>query len=275
MLSVSYYHSLIKKYVVVFGTLFNQIKIQRFNVEEGTTQNIRIPIAYGPKEKFLARFDANPTGIASQSIMLPRIAFELTGLQYAPDRKLQTTVANYTANNVNGRAIYKKVYQPVPYDLQFTLSVIARTTEDATKIVEQILPYFTPEWTVSARLLQDYDLVVDLPIVLNSVNIDDNYESDFKTRRTLIYTLVFTLKGYFYGPTTQAKIIKYSTVQLHTPNGNISSANSSDPVVVLTVQPGMDANGVATTNAAASISYLDIDENDDWEYIVTKNDYVG
>lgn len=275
MLSVSYYHSLIKKYVVVFGTLFNQIKIQRFDAQNNVTQNIRVPIAYGPKEKFLARIEANPTGIASQSIMLPRISFELTGLQYAPDRKLQTTIVNYTANNVSGRSVYKKVYQPVPYDLQFTLSVIARTTEDATKIVEQILPYFTPEWTVSARLLEDYDLVVDLPVILNSVNIDDNYESDFKTRRTLVYTLVFTLKGYFYGPVTQAKIIKYSTVQLHTPEGNINTANSENPAVVLTVQPGMDANGVATTNAAASISYLDIDENDDWAYIVTKNDYIG
>lgn len=274
MLSVSFYHSLIKKYVVVFGTLFNQIKIQRVNAETGATQNIRVPIAYGPKDKFLARIDANPTGIASQSVTLPRIAFELSGLRYAPDRKLQTTVVNYSANNVTGRSVYKKVYQPVPYDLEFTLSVMAKTTEDATKIVEQILPYFTPEWTVSARLLPDFDLVVDLPIILDRVSIDDNYEADFKTRRTLIYTLNFTLKGYFYGPTTQAKIIKFSTVQLHTPEGNINSANSDSPAVVLTVQPGMDANGVATTNAAASVSYLDINEDDDWDYIVTKIDNV-
>jgi hypothetical protein len=275
MLSVSFYHSLIKKYVVVFGTLFNNIKIQRVNAETGDTQNIRVPIAYGPKDKFLARMEGNPDGIASQSITLPRIAFELTGLQYAPDRKLQTTIANYTANNVNGKSVYKKVYQPVPYDLKFTLSVMAKTTEDATKIVEQILPYFTPEWTISAKLLQDFDLVVDLPIILESVNIDDNYESDFKTRRTLIYTLEFTLKGCFYGPTTQSKLIKFATVQLHNPEGNINSANSNNPAVVLTVQPGMDANGVATSNASLTVSYLDIDETDDWDYIVTKNEYAG
>lgn len=275
MLSTSFYHSLIKKYVVIFGTLFNNIKIQRYNDSGAVSQNIKVPIAYGPREKFLARVEANPSGIATQAILLPRIGFELTGIQYAPDRKLQTTIATYSASNVSGNSVYRKVYQPVPYDLEFTLSVIARSTEDATRIVEQILPYFTPEWTVSARLLTGFDTVTDIPIILNSVNIEDNYDTEFKTRRTLIYTLRFTLKGYFFGPTTNAKIIKFSTVQLHTPNGEISSANTDNPAVVLTVQPGMDANGVATTNAAATVSYFEIDENDDWDYIVIKTDNVG
>lgn len=275
MLSAPFYHSLIKKYVVIFGTLFNNIKIERYDDNGVDSQSIRVPIAYGPREKFLARTEGNPTGIATQSIQLPRIGFELTGIQYAPERKLQTTIATYSASNVNGNSVYRKVYQPVPYDLDFTLSIITRSTEDATKIVEQILPYFTPEWTLSARLLEGFDTVTDIPIILNSVNIEDNYDQDFKVRRTLIYTLRFTLKGYFYGPTTNAKIIKFSTVQLHTPNGNINTANPDNPAVVLTVQPGMDANGVATTNAAATVSYLQIDENDDWDYIVIKTDNVG
>lgn len=275
MLSAPFYHSLIKKYVVIFGTLFNNIKIQRFDDSGTATQNIRVPIAYGPREKFLARVEANPTGIATQAIQLPRIGFELTGIQYAPERKLQTTIATYSANTSGTNSVYRKVYQPVPYDLEFTLSIIARSTEDATKIVEQILPYFTPEWTLSARLLSGFDTVTDIPVVLNNISIEDNYDQDFKIRRTLIYTLRFTLKGYFYGPTTNAKIIKFSTVQLHTPNGDINSANSENPVVTLTVQPGMDANGVATTNAAATVSYLQIDETDDWDYIVIKTDNVG
>ena len=275
MLSAPFYHSLIKKYVVIFGTLFNNIKIERFDDTGAASQNIRVPIAYGPREKFLARAEANPSGVATQSIQLPRIGFELTGISYAPDRKLQTTIATYSASNVSGNSVYRKVYQPVPYDLEFTLSVIARSTEDATKIVEQILPYFTPEWTLSARLLEGFDAVTDIPVVLNSVNIEDNYDQDFKVRRTLIYTLRFTLKGYFYGPTTNAKVIKFSTVQLHTPNGNINTANADNPAVVLTVQPGMDANGVATTNVATTVSYLEIDETDDWDYIVIKTDNVG
>lgn len=275
MLSAPFYHSLIKKYVVIFGTLFNNIKIQRFDDTGAVSQNIRVPIAYGPREKFLARAQANPTGVAVQSIQLPRIGFELTGIQYAPERKLQTTIATYSASNVEGNSVYRKVYQPVPYDLDFTLSIIARTTEDATKIVEQILPYFTPEWTLSARLLENFDTVTDIPVILNSVSIEDDYDQEFKVRRTLIYTLRFTLKGYFYGPTTNAKIIKFSTVQLHNPVGNINTANSDNPAVVLTVQPGMDANGVATTNVATTVSYLQIDETDDWDYIVIKTDNVG
>lgn len=277
MLSQSYYHSLIKKYVVIFGTLFNNIKIQRKDDNGNVSQNIRVPIAYGPREKFLSRVDANPTGIATQSIQLPRIGFELTGISYASDRKLQTTQVTYSANTVESpsRSVYRKAYTPVPYDLQFTLSIMAKTTEDATRIVEQILPYFTPEWTISARLLEGFDIVTDIPIVLNTVDIADDYASDYKTRRTLVYTLSFTVKGYFYGPTTNAKIIKFATVQLHTPNGNINTANAESPVAVVTTQPGLTADGKPTTNVENSISYLDINEDDDWDYIITVNDYVG
>lgn len=273
MLSVPFYHSLIKKYVVIFGTLFNNIRIDRINDAGTVIRNVRVPISYGPREKFLARLESNPTGIADVSIILPRIAFELTGISYASDRKLQTTIRQVTANNINGNSVLKKVYQPVPYDLQFTLSVMARSTEDATKIVEQILPYFTPEWTVSARLLEDFDTATDIPVILNSINLQDEYEGDFKTRRILIYTLTFTLKGYFYGPVTQSKVIKFASVNTYAPDGvNAAFDSATKPLTLTTTQPGMDANGNPTTNVSTTVSYLQIDETDNFDYIIVNTD---
>lgn len=273
MLSVPFYHSLIKKYVVIFGTLFNNIRIDRIDDNGVVARNIRVPIAYGPREKFLARVEANPSGIADTAIILPRIAFELTGISYAPDRKLQTTIKQATANNINGNSVVKKVYQPVPYDLQFTLSILARSTEDATKIVEQILPYFTPEWTVSARLLEDFATSTDIPIILSSISLQDEYESDFKTRRMLTYTLVFTLKGYFYGPVTQSKVIKFASVNTYAPDGiNAEFSSATTPLTLTTTQPGLDANGNPTTDVNTTISYLQIDETDNFDYIVINTD---
>ena len=267
MLSVPYYHSLLKKYVIIFGTLFNNIRIERFNADNTVASTLKVPIAYGPRDKFLARIEANPTGTATTSILLPRMGFELTGIRYASDRKLQTTIPYYTNQNLNGNSILRKVYQPVPYDIEFTLSVIAKSTEDAARIVEQILPYFTPEWTISARLLENFDNLTDIPVIINTVDIEDNYESDFKTRRTLIYTMVFTMKAYLYGPSTQSKIIKIANINTFAPIEATKALNK------VTIQPGLDANGNPTTVLADTISYLSIDETDDFNYVVTTTDF--
>ena len=162
MLNVPYYHSLLRKYVIIFGTLFNNIRIERLDSSGNVAQLIKVPIAYGPREKYLARAEENPTGLAKQAIQLPRMAFEITNIAYASDRKLQTTRSFMTANNVSGQNIYKKAYTPVPYDITFELGIMTKTVEDATRIVEQILPYFTPEWTISARLLEDFDQLTDM-----------------------------------------------------------------------------------------------------------------
>jgi hypothetical protein len=266
MLSIPYYHSLLRKYVVIFGTLFNNIRIERLNSDGTVHDTLVVPIAYGPREKFLAREETKPDGISKVSAILPRIGFEITGISYAPDRKLQTVLPIYSNKNVNGNSVLNKVYQPVPYDIQFTLSIMAKYTEDGTRIIEQILPYFTPEWTISAHLLENFDNLTDIPIIINSVNIEDTYNDKFTERRTLIYTLVFTMKAYLYGPTSRAKVIKISSVN------NYAPMNANSALSQLVIQPGLDANGNPTTLLANTISYFNIDETDNFDYIITKTD---
>lgn len=266
MLSVPFYHSLFKKYVIIFGTLFNNIRLDRID-ENGNKTTIRVPIAYGPRDRFIARVEDNPEAIAKYSSILPRIGFEIKSLRYASNRKLATTGRKATLNNINGNNVYKKVYNPVPYDIHFTLSVLTKTTEDGTKIVEQILPYFTPEWTVSAKLLDDFDDITDIPVVLTDVSVQDNYNADFTARRAIVYNMEFVMKTYFYGPVTQAKIIKVAEVSTYAPLDATDRSSST------TVQPGMTANGTPTSDINQSVSYSLIDETDNYGYIITYEDF--
>jgi hypothetical protein len=149
MLGQTFYHGLIKKYVTLFGTLFNDITINRSDGTSNIAQSMKIPISYGPKEKFLARVEALDNDEEVKAISLPRIGFELSQLTYAPMRKIGTTRKIYDAENIEGTNVNKTVFNPSPYDLYFELFIMAKNIEDGTKILEQILPYFTPEWTSS------------------------------------------------------------------------------------------------------------------------------
>lgn len=273
MLSVPYYHSLLKKYVIIFGTLFNNIKVERLNTDGSVAQTIRVPIAYGPRDKTLARIENNPTGIPKTSLLLPRLAFEMTGITYAANRKLQTTRTIYTANNVTGDNIYKKAYTPVPYDIEFTLSIMAKTTEDATRILEQILPYFTPEWTISARLLEDFENLTDIPLVISTVDVEDSYDESFENRRAIIYTLKFVMKGYLYGPVTQSKIIKISNINYSSPIDMTLPVDEVTSIELQQIKPGLDANGNPTTLEANTVPVSQIDETDNYGIIQTKTLY--
>lgn len=270
MLTIPFYHSLLKKYVIIFGTLFNNIRIERTNADGTVAQSFKVPIAYGPRERFLARLDANPTGIPKASILLPRLGFEMIGIRYAPDRKLQTTRTIMTSTNVDGENVYKKAYTPVPYDIEFQLNIISKSTEDATRILEQILPYFTPEWTISARLLEDFDNLTDIPLVIENININDTYDGDFESRRALIYTVDFTMKGYLYGPISKSKIIKLSNINYSNPIDLDISVNEVNPILLQEIQPGLDANGNPTSLIANTVPVSQIDETDDYGIIEQK-----
>jgi hypothetical protein len=274
MLAVPYYHSLLRKYVIVFGTLFNNIFIERFNDDGSIAQQMKVPISYGPREKFLARLELDPTGIPKTSIRLPRMAFEMINFQYAANRKLQTITKVYQPKEVDNKKTLDKVYTPVPYDITFNLYIMTKSTEDSSRIVEQILPYFTPEWTVGAKLLSGFDAYTDIPIVINSVNVEDTYEGSFTERRALIYTISFTMKAYLFGPTSKSKVIKIANVDFHIPE-DIEAINpaANDVVSSVTVQPGLTANGEPTTSIDETIPYSQIEETDDYGYIVTKTDF--
>lgn len=269
MLSIPFYHTLLRKYVTIFGTLFNNIRIEKVDGNDVPVTSVRVPISYGPREKFLARVEENPTGIAKTAIRLPRMSFEITSMSYDPSRKLQTTTATYSNNLVAGdqQSGVKKVYTPVPYDIKFSLYVMTKQTEEALRIVEQILPYFTPEWTISAKMLEHFNQYTDIPIIIDSVDIQDTYDSDFSERRNYVWTISFTMKAYLFGPVSQSKKIKIAQVNAFAP----FEANAA--LSRTTTQPGLTANGDPTTKLSETIPYMNVGELDNYDFIITKTDF--
>ena len=256
-----YYHEAIRRYVAIFGTLFNDIIITRKDNNDAEVQRFKVPLSYGPAQKFLSRIQQDPN-FDAPAIVLPRMSFEVTGMNYDGQRK----VMGYNAKQASDTAYFEQQYSPAPYDIDFELTIMTRYAEDGLKTVEQILPFFKPQWTSSVKLLDDYDLFWDIPLVLNSVSPMDEYEGQYDERRVITWTLNFTMKGYFIGPKVQKKVIKFAKVNTH---GTLQ--DEGDPET-LTVQPGLTANGEPTTDITETIPYLNINEDDDWDYIVNIED---
>lgn len=202
-----FYNEILRRTIIGFGTLFNSIEVQQEN------SVLRIPLAYGPTQKFLARIEQSPDLNKPTAITLPRMSFEFTGLTYDPSRKV-TTTQTFIAKDKDDGTESKKSFMPVPYNMQFELSIFTKLNDDALQIVEQILPYFQPSYNLTIELVDQIKEKRDVPIILESVTMQDDYEGDFSTRRVLYYTLRFTAKTYLFGPTSTASrdIIKRSTV---------------------------------------------------------------
>ena len=209
MLGQQFYHETMRKIVVSFGTLFNNIQIVRKNSTGAIVQSMKVPLAYGPQQKFLARLNADPALGAKVAVTLPRLGFEMTGITYDPTRKLNR-VQKFRKVKSSGDDSGKldTQYMPVPYNIEFTLYAMAKNSDDALQIVEQILPYFQPDYTLTVNDMADMGIKRDVPIILNSVSYEDNYQGDFTERRAIIYTLAFTAKFYLYGPVTSSSVIK-------------------------------------------------------------------
>ena len=199
MLSNYFYHEILRKTIIAFGTLFNDIKIKHRDNSGSDFSIISVPIAYGPIQKFLARIEQSPSVKKEVAITLPRMSFEMTGITYDPSRKSSTM---QIFKSVDENSNVAKSYMPVPYNVSFRLSIMSKLNEDALQIIEQILPYFQPHLNVTVELVSDMSEKRDIPIVLESINMDDQYEGDFATRRVLVYSLDFTAKTYLFGPTT-------------------------------------------------------------------------
>jgi hypothetical protein len=206
-----FYNEILRRTIIGFGTLFNSIEIQQEN------SVLRIPLAYGPTQKFLARIEQSPDLNKPTAITLPRMSFEFTGLTYDPSRKV-TTTQTFIAKDKDDGTESRKSFMPVPYNMQFELSIFTKLNDDALQIVEQILPYFQPSYNLTIELVDQIKEKRDVPIVLESVTMQDDYEGDFSTRRALYYTLRFTAKTYLFGPTSTASkdIIKRATVSFVT-----------------------------------------------------------
>ena len=215
MLGKQFYHETTRKVVVAFGTLFNDIHLVRKDNSGTIQQSMKVPLAYGPRQKYLVRLNDDPDLSKSTAVTLPRIGFEISGISYDPTRKLQRVqkfkkVKGAKANQLDTQ------YMPVPYNIDFELYILSKQSDDALQIVEQILPYFQPDYTVTINDNTDMGIKRDVPVILNSIGYEDDYQGDFASRRAIIYTLSFTAKFYLYGPVTSTKVIKTVQVDQYT-----------------------------------------------------------
>jgi hypothetical protein len=229
-------HDSLRKYIIVFGTVFNDIYINRLSNAGEVLQTLKVPLTYGPKDKVLSRLEQSPRLDNQVGIILPRISFEMTTMEYDPTRKLNTLnklTKQSTTAGTDDEVKYQ--YQPVPYDMQFEMNILVKNAEDG-----------------------------------NSITSQDEYEGSFEQRRALIWTLSFTMKGYLYGPTKKSKLIKHAETVFRFPEDVATgNTNSTANTIVVTSRPGLTANGQPTTNTALSISYEDIISTDDYAIINT------
>ena len=212
-----FYHETIRNIIVGFGTLFNDIHVVRKNNSGVVTQSMKVPLAYGPKQKWLSRIDQDAGLDSKVAITLPRMGFEIQNMTYDPARKLNRVQkfkkVKSSASNSNK---LDTQFMPVPYNLNIQLYAMAKNSDDALQMVEQILPYFQPDYTLTIKDMPEMGVARDIPIVLNSINYEDNYQGDYAERRAIMYTLDFTTKFYLYGPVTSSKIIKTVQVDQYT-----------------------------------------------------------
>ena len=194
-----FYHEILRRTIISFGSLFNGIEIKHLDSSGSVDEVIKVPLAYGPTQKFLARLEQSADLNKPTSITLPRMSFEFTGLQYDGTRKV-TTTQTFKSQSVGIATAIRKTYMPVPYNMSFELSIFTKLNDDMLQIVEQILPYFQPAYTLSVNLVDTIGEKRDIPIVIENVTMQDDYEGNYSTRRSLLYTIRFTAKTYLFGP---------------------------------------------------------------------------
>ena len=261
-----FYNEIFRKTIISFGTLFNDITIKQEN------STIKVPLAYGPTQKFLARLEESPDLNKRTSITLPRMSFEFTGLNYDPSRKV-TTTQQITVKDSTDKKVTKKAYMPVPYNMQFELSVMTKLNDDALQIVEQILPYFQPSYNLTVQLVETIKEKRDIPIILENVTMQDDYEGNYTTRRVLLYTLRFSAKTYLFGPVTTATsdIVKKTSVRYLA-----GGSKSTERDITYSVTPRAIKNytGTVLTNLAEDISLTDLTINVEDGSTLTASTYV-
>ena len=244
-----FYNQTTRKYVAIFGTLFNQLTIERVNGQGTSFQSAIVPLSYAPFQKILARVEQDASLNRQSAITLPRMSFEITSMQYDGERRISVRHKIPKSLRESDSSL-NYVYAGAPYNLEFSLYIMAKYQEDATKIVEQIIPFFQPDFTVSAKLIENLP-PLDVPIILNSVINEELYEGDFTERRTVMYTLNFTLKGMFYGPERTKKVIKFIDTQYATNTADDSPFEESTETFVVDL-------------ANSAVGWADVEYTDDW-----------
>ena len=267
-----FYNEILRRTIISFGTLFNDLEIKHTDSSDNTTSIIKVPLAYGPIQKFLARLEQSPDLNKSTAMSLPRMSFEFTGLTYDQTRKVTTTQQFIVKDPDNGTGV-KKAYMPVPYNMQFELSIMTKLNDDALQIVEQILPYFQPAYNLTVNLVGSITEKRDIPVVLESITMQDDYEGDYKTRRVLLYTLRFTAKTYLFGPISSATsdIVKSASVRYLSGD---SRSTTRDVTYRPTPRAIKDYTGDVVTNLAEDIEITTTSFNVDSGSAITLKKYV-
>jgi len=250
MLGTYSYNEIIRKTIIAFGTLFNNLEIHHKDGDGNDFSLIKVPISYGPIQKFLARLEQKPDLRKRVALTLPRMSFELTSIQYDPSRKVSTMQTFNTTDGSNN----KKVYMPVPYNLGIELNIITKLNDDMLQIVEQILPYFQPQFNLTIDLVNSIGEKKDVPIIIENIQMSDNYESDYDERRNLVYTINFTAKTYIFGAIANSTegLIKQVQVDYFT---NTNTTNASRQVrYTATPRAIKDYNNDATTVLAQAVN---------------------
>ena len=242
-----FYNKNIRNVVILFGTFFNDIIVRRVDASNVTQEEFRVPIAYGPAEKFLVRLrQATDISKGKVGLTLPRMSFEFSAITYDSTRKLVTT-KQYKKPHSSDSTKLTTVYTPTPYDFDFTLSVMVKNSDDGTQILEQILPYFSPAYQVTMNENSTMGIKRDIPIIFTGLTTEDTYEGDYLSRRALIHTLTFTVKAYLYGPTKDVGIIKEVDVNKYNDTAMSRKVESTDIKPDPTTADADDAFGFTTT----------------------------
>lgn len=237
MLGTHFYNEAVAKTIKGFGTLFNNIVLETTNPEDASViSRQKVPLAYGPRNKFTARLEENPT-LRQVAITLPRIYFEMTGISYDSARKTSPTkkILNSVEGTGNPDAPLIKQYVPVPYNMEFELGILAKSQTDGLQILEQILPFFQPSFNITINFIPEMDEYKDVHINLNNVDYTDDWDDDFMQRRLISWTLRFTAKSYIYGPYTKADVIRKAIVYetaggVETPRRAVKIVKEVDPL---------------------------------------------
>lgn len=249
-----FYHGLIKKYHSAFGAVFNGIDVVRYKPDTITGEQVEasrqtVPCEYSPKEKWVQRIMSEPDDLTRQpATTVPRIAYEMKDMTYAPERKLGTR--NYFAfTNPNTTDTKLRIMQPVPWDFVYEVSVLAKTQEDMLQIVEQIIPFFTPDLTFTLRGIKNPNIEYDIPISLMSVMPSDTYDGRFDDRRIIVWTFQFVLKGYLFGPVREGKIIKEIHVDIMDYDQLKKSPLTRNYLIDIGMVPYLNGNPIETISA--------------------------
>ncbi len=266
-----FYNEIFRSVIIGFGSIFNGIEVKKSN------SVIKVPLAYGPTQKFLARMQQEADLNKPISITMPRMSFEFLGLQYDPTRKsTQTqTIINQTPDGAN----VKKNYLPVPYNMRFELSIMTKLNDDMLQIVEQILPYFQPAYQVPINFLGNLKEKRDVPIQLDNISMEDDYEGNFDTRRALIYTLQFTAKTTLFGPISDVtgKVIKKTSIGYVAGSSAPGVSAERDLSYTTTARATKDYTGDVRTLIAENVDLLEtvIEVDDGTKITAGKYVYIG